>query len=401
MIDKKKESKGGYLSKIKALTKDKRDRLKERYDGEYLMYCGDPALHWALGGFKRGRCNLIWGPTKSGKSTLALLWAAQEQQKTNGYVIIYDSEYNYDMEDQRTIDRFVQCGLDPDKVVVISSNDMNVLFYGIADLESDIKAQKINVSAIVVDSWGGIIADSAVKKIGENEIGEAGNSFGGNAKFINPLIQFFLRIGGEYGVTSFFVQHCIVNLEPYGKKYILVGGQKLRFLVHTSLFLETVEAADARLGANEQQIKKTDDFEVAVGKKIRAYCDKSRQLVEGRKAEFWFDFESVKFARASESLFNLATTLGIIKHPMVPELDKNGSPIIDKATGKPVLKESIAYYEYPPGSSNAIKWHGRAAVIKALEDKSLFDKVFAECMESTNKQAAAFDAPPPVVNNGE
>jgi RecA/RadA recombinase len=397
MAEKKKEERklGGYLAKIKTLTKERQARLKDHYEGEYLMYCGDPSLHWALGGFKRGRCNLLWGPTKSGKSTLALMWAAEEQKKTGGYVIIYDSEYNYDMDDDKTIERLIQCGLDPDKVIVVSSNDMNALFFGLADLEADIKNEKIKVAAIVVDSWGGVAVESAIKKIGENEISDAGNSFGGNAKFINPLIQFFLRIGGDYGVTCFFIQHCIVNMEQYGKRFLLIGGQKLRFLVHTSLFLETIEAADARLAAGERKIgKKEGDALVAVGKRIRAFCDKSRQLVEGRKIEFWFDFENVKFACATESLFELATTLGVITNPMVAETDKKGSPIIDKETGKPILKVSTAYFVYPANDANAAKWHGKPGVLKALDDKILFDKVFKDCMESTNKEAAVFDAPP-------
>jgi hypothetical protein len=49
---------------------------------------------------------------------------------------------------------------------------------------------------------------------------------------------------------------------------------------------------------------------------------------------------------------------------------------------------------YPANDANAAKWHGKPGVLKALDDKILFDKVFKDCMESTNKEAAVFDAPP-------
>lgn len=385
-LPKKEKKLGGYLAKLNDRQKERQSLIKEAFAGEFEAYCGDPALQWCLGGYIRGRLNLLWGPTKSGKSTLALKWAAQEQKKRGSgyYVLIFDSEYNYEMDNPKTIQRFLACGIDPDYVLVSHGNDMDTLFEGIADMKADVASGDLKLAAVIVDSWGGVTVESALKKIKEGEIADAGNSFGGNAKFINPLIGFFLDLAGEYAVTCFFVQHCIMNMDQYGKKYLLLGGQKLRFLVHCSLFLETVEASDARLGAGGVQIAKgdTDDI-VAVGKRIRAYCDKSRQVVEGRKIEFWFDFERAEFALKDESLFELAAKIGVIYHPTEPELDKKGNPVVD-VNGVPQLKTKNAHWCFSENGDplTATQWHGKPNVLKALSDTILYDSVFGACMKS-------------------
>jgi RecA/RadA recombinase len=382
---------GGYAAKLAKAQAERRTKLKDTLEGDHIGYCGDPSLQWTMGGYSRGRLNLIWGPSKSGKSALALKWAGQEQQRVGGWVIIYDSEYYWGddwRDNDKLVERLVKAGIDPDKTLIICSNDMNTLFTGLADLEADIASGAMKVAAILVDSWGAIMVESALGKIINDEAEDAGNSFGGNAKFIGPLIQFFLRIAGEHGVTHFFVQHCMVNMDQYGKRYLLLGGQKLRFLVHTSIFLESIEAADARMAEGDMQIgKKEVDEIVAVGKRIRAYCDKSRQQVEGRKAEFWFNFEDMYFAKPEESLFELASRIGILGHPVEPDCDDKGNPKKDK-DGNPILKEKSAYWLFPSvGGTDALRWHGKPGVLEGLATKSTFDRVFAACMESKKKDA--------------
>ena len=388
MAEKKEKKMGGYLAKLTARNNDRRSRIKDALHGEFVAYCGDPVLQWCIGGYIRGRLNLLWGPAKSGKSTFALKGAGQEQRKRGPgyYVVIYDSEFNYEEDNPKTVERFTACGLDPDYVIISHGNDMDTLFEGVGDLKADIVSGEIKIAAIIVDSWGGVGVESANKKINEGEIADAGNSFGGNAKFINPMINFFLNIAGEYGVTCFFVQHAIMNMEQYGKKYLLIGGQKLRYLVHCSMFFESVEAADARLGIAGQIAKSEVDDIAAIGKRIRVYCDKSRQLVEGRKGEFWFDFEGAKFACQDESLFDLAARLGVIGHPVEIEVDKRGNPTTDK-DGNNIFKTKNAYWCFPADNKDptSIQWHGKPNVLQALADQNLYDSIFKACMDSTKK----------------
>ena len=389
----KKVSGGGYLKKLTSINKQRSEMLKEAFKGEYYVYCGDPQLQWCVGGYIRGRLNLLWGPTKSGKSTIALKWAAEEQKKKGGYVIIFDAEYNYEEDNPKTIERFIAAGLDPEYVVISHGNTLSDLFCNVEDLRIDIDKESkkagdgLKVAAVLVDSWGGIGIAQQIAKIAKGEIEEAGNSFGGNSKFINPLISFFLGIAGDYGITCFFVQHLMSNMDQYGKKYILLGGHKLRFLVHMSLFLETVEAKESRFTTSGHVIgpKEVDDC-VAVGKLVRAFCDKSRALVEGRKIEFWFNFQDVTFAKKEESLFELATRLGVVGHPVEMEVDKKGNPKKDEK-GEPIYKTKNAYYCFPNDSTNpeSIQWHGKPKTLEAFKDELLFDKIFKECMNSNQK----------------
>lgn len=393
-----------FMKKIQDKDKKQKELYEKRIGKETHLYMGDPALQWATGGWMRGRANLCYGPSGCGKSTLVLKGAAAEQSKTDGYVLIFDSEYShhdpnetdesgeYTESARLARQRYVKCGLNPDKVIVRSSNEIDQLFYGLADLDSDLKKEEINVSAIIVDSWGGVQSEQAKGKIAKGEVGAAGNQYGGNAKTMGPLLQQLLRIGAENAITLFFVQHCINNMDEYGPRYLLLGGQKLRYLVHGTLFMESVTAKDASLlegGIATTKETKSSDVIYKIGKKIRFQCEKSRAVVEGRKGEFWFDFENCNFALPGTSLFDLATSLGVIAHPEVEEIEtkgKNkGQPKLD-SDGKPITKVNKMYWEFPVKSLGSKKWHGQEAMKAALnEDKVLFNEVFRACMNSTSK----------------
>jgi hypothetical protein len=288
------------------------------------------------------------------------------------------------------IDRYKKAGIDTDKLIVSSSNEVDVLFGDLGGLEADIRKGDLNVSAIIVDSWGGVQGEAAKKKILEGEVAAAGNSFGGNAKLMGPILQHLLRVSAENAVTMFFVQHCMMNMDQYGPRYLLLGGQKLRFLCHNIVFVESVSAKDASLLEGDQA-SENNDFAVRIGKKIRFRCEKSRQVVEGRKGEFWMDFESLRFARPGDSLYNLASSLGVIDNCTQPDLETSGAnkgkQKLDK-DGIPLTKEVKGWYEFPVGVPNPHKFHGPDAAIKALDaDQKLYNEVFAACMSSKKTDA--------------
>lgn len=376
-------------------------RIQDKLKGEATSYMGDPALHWGVGGWIRGRANLIYGPEKSGKSSLAQKSAGVEQRKTGGWVLIFDSEYNY--KDPRETDengklteaakkaceRYKAAELDPDKLFIIQSNEVNVLFKDLGELEKQIRDGDLEVSAIIVDSWAGVQDESAKNSISEGEVSKAGNKFGGTAKTMGPVMQSLLRIAAENAVTLFIVQHCIPNMDQYGPRWILLGGQKLKYLVHSAVFVETVGAKDAGLMSDGTTSDKNPDG-VRVGKKIRFRCEKSREVVEGRKGEFWMNFETLMFAKPEDSLFNLATNLGVIGHPETVEVEtvgpNKGQPKIDKKTGEPIKKVNKMYWEFPVGAPTPQKFHGEAKTIEALrEDKDLFNRVYQACLSSTKE----------------
>jgi len=385
---------GGFLKAWQKKADIQRAFTKKRFGEEMTLYSGDPALDWGQGGFKRGRANLFFGPSKSGKTTIALILAGMEQKKTKGYVLVFDSEYAHKVDDPDAVERWEQAGIDPAKVISVSSNRVDALFEGLGDLEADIKKGELNISAIVVDSWGGVQSEQARDKLDAGNVSGAGNAFGGNAKTINPIIQSLLRICSEYGVTGFFVQHCIENLDkdqygnPKGPKWILLGGQKLRYLCHGITFFESVEAKDALLGDGDSQIQRGDG-NIAVGKKIRMRCEKSRKQVEGRKVEFWMNFAEARFARPAQSLFDLAVSLGVIDHPVVPELDeKTGEQKIDKKTKLPVVKINKGWWQFQASAEKVYKFQIKEFQAQLDTDAELYKTMFEACSNCSKKDAA-------------
>jgi RecA/RadA recombinase len=353
-----------FLKNLIKKDDEARSLIAARLQGQDVLAFDDPTLQWATGGWSRGRVNLIWGPSGSGKTGIVLKQAAKEMQMVpgDGIVLVFDSEYAHPgalcADEKKAKQRYMQAGLDPDRCHVIQSNKMDELFGDIGTLETEIKNRTLNVAAIIVDSWGGVQSEQAYNKIVEGNVAAAGNAFGGNAKTMGPVLQTLLRIAAENGITMFCVQHCINNMEQYGPKYILIGGQKLRFLVHSSLFVESITAKDASLLSGDQA-SVNNDFMYRIGKKIRSKCEKSRFVVEGRKAEFWMDFENLRFALPEESLTELALELGVVG------------------------KVNNVTYEYPVGAPTPVRFTGRAALTDAIKkDKQLYDAIFASCNQS-------------------
>lgn len=391
-----------FMAKMLSSNKEKSERAQEKLQGKSVLYAGDPQLQWATGGWVRGRDNLLYGVFGSGKSTLALMGAGQEQQLTGGAVVIFDTEYSY--KDHRQLDengkpteealearkRLALAGLDWEKVVIKQSNQVDVLFEDLEDIKADLKEDSSCISAIIVDSWGGMQGESSRKAIAKGEISAAGNQFGGNAKLSKPILHELLRLAAEHTITCFFIQHAMKNMDQYGPRYLLLGGEALKFLVHNILFLESVQAKDAILmEGGIASTKDGDNTGLKVGKKIRFLCEKSRQNVEGRKGEFFFDFDQMKFALPEVSLFNLASNLGVIAHPSTPIFEDDGiTPKIDKKTGLQAFKTNNMWYEYPVGAPTPTKFHGEKGTIQALkDDKDLYNRVYQSCLKSDKKDA--------------
>jgi RecA/RadA recombinase len=369
------------LKKLQQQEQLKRKEVVRKLSGQGLLYAGDPALQWGIGGWARAKLNLMYGPEKSGKSTILLKAAAEEQKKTGGIVVIFDSEYAYDAfnhvnddgtpteDNVRIRSRMQKMGLDTDKVYVFCSNIPNVLFENIGLIEKALKSGEEEICSIIVDSLGALQSDAAREKIEKGDLVGASNSYGGIAKIIAQISLTMTRLVNEYGVTGFMVQHCIQNMDMYGDKWILLGGQKLRYMMHNIVFVESVKAKDAGLLADGTTTGENADG-IRVGKKIRFKCEKSRNVVEGRKGEFWFNFENGEFAKPEVSLFELATSLKIIDHPV-----KDG-------------KVNKMWWEYPVGAPTPIRFQGGKACIEMLsKDKDLFNAVFNDCMKSNNNNA--------------
>lgn len=387
----------GYLSKLfkKEEASVASVLMKEEYDSS--LHCGDPALSWCLGGWTKHRPNLIYGSSGSGKSALAQKGAAAAQKERPGSVVlINDSEYYYYEQPERAA-RLEKFGIDPDNTLIIPGNTIDAGFSKLNEIEKLLEEGKIDISAWIIDSWSGFENKAAAKKMDGGDALNAGDSHRGNAKTMNPVLTRIIRLCAQYKITCFIVQHVMVNQEQYGPKFLLLGGEKLRHLCDSILYVETIARSDARLGADGEALMATST-EVSVGKKIRAKAMKTRNTVEGKTVEFWMDFENCRFAKQEDSLFVLATNLGIIDYQKNEERDSDGNPIIDKKTGKPKFKKS-SKYEFPAGDVNAQDLGTVSSVKEHLKDKNFFAKVLDACMKSKKTHAAEGEVSDVGLNN--
>lgn len=368
--------KPGFFKKIKEKNEEKRTLIKEKMAGVSYLYMGDPQLHWGAGGWIRGHLNLIYGPSRSGKTAICLRGCAEEQKLSKGYVIIVDTEWAYADPDevdlagnptpraQNTIDRLRKAGLDPDKTLIWQSNIATDAFSLLSSMETDLQKDPSSVSAILIDSWGGIQGEAQREKLNKGKADDAGKSYGGNAKVINPIIQHLVRMANVYGVTVFGVQHATVNLEQYGPKFLLPGGQKLLHLNHCIMFIEGSETKGNSLLDGDEAGSATSDMAGKVGKLVRFRCEKSRVHPEGRNGAFYMNFSELTFAMPEQSLFDLASRLGVIVHPT----DDKG-------------KQNQSWWQFPENAASPHKWHGQKGAVKALkEDKQLYEEILAECL---------------------
>src|SRR5690606_33785191 len=145
--------------------------------------------------------------------------------------------------------------------------------------------------------------------------------------------------------------------------------------------------------AGDVAAARSDDVVAKVGKKILFKCDKSRSVVEGRKGEFWMNFETMQFALPEESLFNLATKLGVIEHPKTAVLHEHGpekgQPKKD-SDGNVVFKTNNIWWQFPAGAvTPQYKWQGAPKGVEALRDREVYNLVWQECLLSGKLDAAA------------
>lgn len=337
---------------------------------ESMVPFPDPMLTWVTGGgIALNRLNIYTGMSGTGKTFLCAMAAGLlQKRRPEAWVIILDVEYYYDNRPER-VKRLESFGINLEKTFIISSNEPDVIFARLSDLEASLKAGEMEVCALVADSFGALEDPSTANKLNEGEIGAAGNKMGGTAKLIKPLVIRLLRIAAEQKVTVLAVQHAMEDIQAAQrsmgkgpKKWIVLGGQALRLMSDVLLISENVERKDALIAAGDVSVENEDKGVVAVGKTVRFRCLKSRDTMEGKVCDVKFNFDTCQMVQREQSLYNLATLLGIICHPVNPD------------TGA----ENVRYWCFR--ETPEVKWHGEGQALTALADSRLYDAVFQACL---------------------
>lgn len=349
-----------YLSKI-IESSDKAVLAKQLLDKKVeFITTGSVSMDWATGGgFTRGTMTVLWGSPGGGKTLLMLKTMSNEQKAfPNKIAIVIDSEYSFDAQ------RAEAMGVDLSRLVVIQSNTIEGAFSEFGKIaEEMIKAK--DVCFIGVDSVRGFSSLSEEKAVLEGDMDKAINAYGGVAKTIGPVLNLLNRVTNEIGCTTILCNHAMANMDSRTSAYypyILSGGQKLKHLCSTILFIDKVNNKASRLVSEMTDVQGNP---ITIGNLMRVKVTKSRKTVEGKVAEFYWNLETGEFEQKESELFNLAKALG-------------------------VLKGVGSWYTYGP-EKQGLKKQAKSWVDTLTSDKNMYNKILNECHAATSRVGAEDD----------
>lgn len=172
------------------------------------------------GGWPTGRVVLLYGATGGGKSTLALI-AAANAQKAGGSVLWIDSEISFD---PRWATNF---GVDVDSIPVIQSKSLETILYA---SEIMLGGEDENIDVIVVDSISSIQADKYYEQ-------HDSHAAGTQAKVSKELI-FKLQHWAPKALII-IVSQATMDLSNFRPMMVPTGGNALKHASTVTIWLRS------------------------------------------------------------------------------------------------------------------------------------------------------------------
>jgi recombination protein RecA len=288
-----------------------------------------PSLNWAtgIGGFKPGKINILYGPESSGKSMLSMMAIVELQRRDPEAIgMWFDSEFSFNT------DFFIRLGGDPDRLVVRKSNDPLMIFDYIGGELLELLQDGAPVKAIVIDSIRSIRYPKDIKKQSTDMI-----MGGTGANYLPSAFKMVLPIIYEYGLLTFCVQQVSIQIDPMKalrNPYVLPDGQALK---HAADLMLEITKLDTKAGVIEKG-ETIAGGAAQLGHKVRVKVRKNRMGMPARVAQFTFHYEKGIMDKGGE-IFELAKSLGIIKHPVNPETGKENAQMWMFENDSPVRGE--------------------------------------------------------------
>jgi recombination protein RecA len=224
---------GGFtkkFSKVKLLT---------GLDYEVIS-SGSISLDYALGtgGWVEGRCVEIWGPDGTGKTTLALIGAAQAQaQHPDKNVVIFDIEAKLDLRWAKKL------GVDMDRMVVIQPDSAEEM----ADMAQYVM-DELAPSFLAIDSIGAMLSQEEIDKDAEAVV------VGTLPKVITRMVKKLANAAKHTGTVVYLINQVRANL-GYGAETTTGGGFALKHVTTHRIKVRKATGAPMTLGSGDDAVQ--------------------------------------------------------------------------------------------------------------------------------------------------
>lgn len=213
---------------------------KDTMPGVSCLSTGSIALDEALGvgGLPLGRIVEMYGPESSGKTSLALRHAG-EQQRAGRVVAMIDAENAFDPE------WAAKLGVDTDALLV-SQPDNGEQGLGIADM----LGVSGNVGLIIIDSVSALVPEAELK-------GEIGDSHVGlQARMMSQALRMMAARLNTTKTTAIFINQLREKVGVmFGSPETTSGGKALKFYASVRLDVRRIETLKDSTGAYGNRVR--------------------------------------------------------------------------------------------------------------------------------------------------
>lgn len=375
--DRKKEKENkmstGKMAKYMSMFEnDEKNLICESVKAKEKVMTASPSLNWALnGGFYKGYTTMLVGPDGGGKSLISMLAAgALMQSDPEAFVYLISTEFR-----APTPERAATLGVDPKRLIIREVNNASDVFdWIVCEEENFTNSDKTKskgfkwllkdgapIKGLIIDSIKGIITarESNLEKVTED-------NFSDLSRILNISLRRVLSTLRDFNIMTILIQQVNANMDQnevkYGNKFLIPSGWALKHFVESYAFVERVDSKESKLLDDEAKSLVGKDKFVQVGQTVRVTMKKANMDRPAREAEFRINY-SKGIVDIGLEVVELATKLGVIKHPINPQ------------TGKEIASQ------YVFGDK---KWIGIDNIVEEAENDSMLRRDLMNAIYSLN-----------------
>jgi RecA/RadA recombinase len=283
------------------------------YDPANCLYSPSPYLNWltanGANGFPKNSSILFFSEPKSGKSFLCLSMIAEMHKRDPEGIAVYVST---ELRGQLQAIGFP--GIDPDRILIIDSNDPVEIFDELLDQNLKAKVQdKMPLRMFILDSVTGVlgIKRKAAESIEQHLIGDAALTIGHAMQNIVPWCKRnkILLIGTAQMRAN-------IDSNPYAEKTKMQASFAVKHSFEFFISVKKANAADDKKDLEgktfEDDIKDARGNNLINAHKVYAKMEASSIGSAGRAGVFTISYTNGLINQHEESFF-LGVNAGVIK----------------------------------------------------------------------------------------